>query len=291
MDKDDALEDARDDDISRLFSRFGGDPKSYRPLGSSTAAHEARGRWALLSGSDHVTSIPDGPIDPVAAGAALAPPAQPPAPVVAPAQPPAPVAAPDDKTVLIAPRPKSFSRNVPPAFLVPVAPPPKAEDFPAVTQAQELVASVIGDDVPVLDVPGAAAPPPPRHVAQAVAPFAARNVESARMTVAPTAARNVEPARMTVAPTAAQNVQPASRTATPSAPRSGKPATMNIASATMQDSSAAPSHSPRAGAPGAPTPAGSRPVADPFRRLVSAHSKAGTPDESPSNLFARLRSS
>ncbi|HTK01280.1 MAG TPA: cellulose biosynthesis protein BcsP [Bordetella sp.] len=109
-----------DNDIARLFAQFGGDPDTYQEIASVAAAREARSRWPMLSAVD--------PLDSVAAPAVGADDAAIVAHASRPADGPHEIAQPTARAQFIPPRPKSFNREIPEAFLVPVAPAPLAAE-------------------------------------------------------------------------------------------------------------------------------------------------------------------
>ncbi|QEZ43028.1 cellulose biosynthesis protein BcsP [Cupriavidus oxalaticus] len=81
---------SKSDDLSKLFSRHGGHPETYREIVREDAAEEAQQRWPLLAALrvDRNAVVP--PVQALGIGMPVAPPAAQPvtAPVVAPVQAP-----------------------------------------------------------------------------------------------------------------------------------------------------------------------------------------------------------
>ncbi|BDB26834.1 hypothetical protein Tamer19_19670 [Cupriavidus sp. TA19] len=84
---------SQSDDLSKLFSRFGGHPETYREIVREDAAEEAQQRWPLLAALrvDRNTVVP--PVQALGIGMPVAPAAAQPV-VAAPVQPPVQAGAP-----------------------------------------------------------------------------------------------------------------------------------------------------------------------------------------------------
>jgi hypothetical protein len=121
-----------DNDIARLFAQFGGDPDTYQEIASVAAAREARARWPVLTAFDPLARIAApavGPDDAAVVAQALRP-----------AESPHEADDASPRAQFMAPRPKSFSREIPKAFLAPIAPLTAAAEFAVVPMTQARVA-------------------------------------------------------------------------------------------------------------------------------------------------------
>lgn len=112
-----------DNDIARLFAQFGGDPGTYQEIATVAAAREARARWPVLSTFDPLASIAapavgadDASVIAQAERAEAERSAQSTHDSDADANKP--------RAQFMPPRPKPFSREIPDAFVVPIAPVP-----------------------------------------------------------------------------------------------------------------------------------------------------------------------
>ncbi|OZI66218.1 cellulose biosynthesis protein BcsP [Bordetella genomosp. 11] len=112
-----------DNDIARLFAQFGGDPGSYQEIATVAAAREARARWPVLSTFDPLAGIA-APAVGADDTSVIAQAERAEAKRAAESAHDHDAGADKPRAQFMPPRPKPFSRDIPDAFLVPIAPVP-----------------------------------------------------------------------------------------------------------------------------------------------------------------------